>query len=119
MLACEVVVKQFLPALRAELSRELQKKGFNQTEIADVLGITQAAVSKYLSGNYGKDIKKVGKREEIRNTVKEIAEEIAENKEINLMAEVCSACKEFRNEGLVCELHWNSGVEKECSLCKR
>ena len=46
-----VVVEQFLPTVRAMLTAELSDRGFTQTEIADRLGLTQAAMGKYRRGD--------------------------------------------------------------------
>ncbi|MFC1454853.1 transcriptional regulator, partial [Candidatus Undinarchaeota archaeon] len=46
---CELIVKYYLPAMRSQITKELDSKGFTQSEIAKTLGVTQAAVSKYLS----------------------------------------------------------------------
>ena len=50
-LPSEVVVERFLPTVRTMLTAELSDRGFTQTEIADRLGLTQAAVGKYRRGD--------------------------------------------------------------------
>ncbi|KXB02662.1 hypothetical protein AKJ45_03050 [candidate division MSBL1 archaeon SCGC-AAA261F19] len=58
---CKVVVKQVLPAIQERLVKELiQCHKLSQVEIAEKLGITQAAVSQYLSSSRG-----AGKAEKI------------------------------------------------------
>ncbi|WP_313692185.1 thiamine-phosphate synthase family protein [Halorarum halobium] len=54
----EIVVEEFLPTVRSMLAGELRDRGLTQREVADVLGISQSAVSKYAHGE-------VGRREEI------------------------------------------------------
>ncbi|MFQ5884672.1 MAG: transcriptional regulator [Thermoplasmata archaeon] len=45
---CEMTVMQVLPAIRSTLARLLMSDhGMNQTQVSQVLGITQAAVSYY------------------------------------------------------------------------
>jgi len=46
----EVVVDEFLPTFRALLAAELRDRGLTQSEVADLLGISQSAVSKYAHG---------------------------------------------------------------------
>lgn len=46
----EVVVDAFLPTLRSMLAEDLRDRGLTQTEVADLLGISQSAVSKYAHG---------------------------------------------------------------------
>ena len=47
-----VAVNSFIPVFRRLIVHELKKKGIPQTEIARMLGITQAAVSKILKSSY-------------------------------------------------------------------
>ncbi|MFB6108034.1 MAG: thiamine-phosphate synthase family protein [Haloplanus sp.] len=47
----EVVVEEFLPTLRSMLAEDLRERGFTQREVADALGISQSAVSKYAHGD--------------------------------------------------------------------
>ncbi|MFC7204460.1 thiamine-phosphate synthase family protein [Haloferax namakaokahaiae] len=49
----ELVVEEFLPTFRALLAEDLRSRGFTQAEVADVLGISQSAVSKYAHGEVG------------------------------------------------------------------
>jgi predicted fused transcriptional regulator/phosphomethylpyrimidine kinase/predicted transcriptional regulator len=46
----EVVVEEFLPTLRSLLAEELRDRGLTQSEVAELLGISQSAVSKYVHG---------------------------------------------------------------------
>jgi predicted fused transcriptional regulator/phosphomethylpyrimidine kinase/predicted transcriptional regulator len=46
----EVVTEEFLPTLRSMLAAELRERGLTQSEVAEVLGISQSAVSKYAHG---------------------------------------------------------------------
>ncbi|MFP9062251.1 thiamine-phosphate synthase family protein [Natrialbaceae archaeon A-chndr2] len=47
----EIVVEEFLPTIRSLLAGELRAEGLTQSEVADVLGISQSAVSKYAHGD--------------------------------------------------------------------
>lgn len=57
MQPCESAVKYKVPAIKAELARKLKKEGKSQKEIAKLLGVTEAAVSQYLSGKRAKKAK--------------------------------------------------------------
>ncbi len=46
----EIVVEEFLPTFRTVLAGELRERGLTQSEVADLLGISQSAVSKYAHG---------------------------------------------------------------------
>lgn len=47
----EIVVEEFLPTLRSMLASELRSAGMTQQEVAETLGISQSAVSKYAQGD--------------------------------------------------------------------
>jgi predicted fused transcriptional regulator/phosphomethylpyrimidine kinase/predicted transcriptional regulator len=47
----EIVVEEFLPTFRAMLAGELRDRGRTQSEVAELLGISQSAVSKYAHGD--------------------------------------------------------------------
>ena len=47
-LDCEIISQDFLPVLRAVLAKELSSCGLNQKDVANILGISQPAVSQYL-----------------------------------------------------------------------
>jgi predicted transcriptional regulator len=47
---CDIMVRNFLPPMRAEMvSRLVQKRGLSQSDAAKRLGVTRAAVSQYMS----------------------------------------------------------------------
>ncbi|MFW5919722.1 MAG: thiamine-phosphate synthase family protein [Halanaeroarchaeum sp.] len=47
----EVVVDEFLPTFRSMLAADLRERGLTQHEVAQALGISQSAVSKYAHGD--------------------------------------------------------------------
>ncbi|MEM2874390.1 MAG: helix-turn-helix domain-containing protein [Candidatus Nanoarchaeia archaeon] len=54
MQPCESAAKYKVPAIKADLARKLKNEGKSQKEIALILGVTEAAVSQYLSGKRAK-----------------------------------------------------------------
>ncbi|NYT06693.1 MAG: helix-turn-helix domain-containing protein [Methanomicrobiales archaeon] len=51
---CDVMVRKYLPAMRAEMVlRLVQREGISQSDAAKRLGVSRAAVSQYLSGKRG------------------------------------------------------------------
>lgn len=91
------MIKQLLPAIRAGVTKELTKKyNFNQIEIASKLGVTQAAVSNYLSGNYAQGIKNIENKKPVKENSKRIAYLIAKEKsnKKRIVEAVCLSCKE-------------------------
>ena len=51
----EIVVEQFLPTFRSMLAEELRDRGLTQSEVAEILGISQSAVSKYAHGEVARN----------------------------------------------------------------
>lgn len=47
----EIVVEEFLPTFRSLLAESLRERGLTQSEVAELLGISQSAVSKYVHGD--------------------------------------------------------------------
>jgi len=54
---CEMMVASFLPSMRALVARRLKEDGLSQGKIAQLLGLTQASVSSYLSASGDKEAK--------------------------------------------------------------
>jgi hypothetical protein len=51
---CDIMVRKYLPAMRAEMVlRLVQREGISQSDAAKRLGVSRAAVSQYLSGKRG------------------------------------------------------------------
>ena len=64
------IAEELMPYLRARVAEGLYREGFKQARIASYLGITQAMVSKYLSGHYREPPREVaGRLDSIANEV--------------------------------------------------
>jgi len=93
-LPCETGVWYLLPMLRAELAKELLKLGLTQKEVSEKLGITQAAVSQYISKKRGRNIKLDKKS---KKSIIEIAKKIACNSDQTVVErEICRMCVRAR-----------------------
>lgn len=58
ILPCEVAVKSVVPAIKALMAIQLvEKHGLRQDEVAQILGVSQSAVSKYTSKTRGYIVK--------------------------------------------------------------
>jgi predicted transcriptional regulator len=107
LMPCEAVIKEFLPAMRANITKILDKKyDFTQEEIADRLGLTQAAVSKYLSGDYSKEVKVVENISEIKKMAEMVAGQIAVGNatRMHVIKSVCKSCQNFFGDKWNCEI---------------
>ncbi len=101
ILPCERVVKELLPAIRVSTAIQLhQTYNLNQSEIAKRLGITQASVSKYLSGNIHLNLKKLSNDSKVKLLASNLAFKLSKN-ELNdnqLANLICTACISYRQQ---------------------
>lgn len=58
-LPCEDIVNEVLPAVRSLVAKRLHEHGYSQTEIAELLDLTQPAVSQYLDASRGKNVRRI------------------------------------------------------------
>jgi len=122
-LPSEIVVDRFLPTARRMLAVELADRGMAQQEIAAKLGVSQAAVSKYLSGTstgeprFAEDPRMV-------ETVEYIAEGFAAGTldDYEALAELLELIRTFEDRGPICAVHEEEMPTLEgtgCDLCVR
>ena len=119
---CEVAVKSVIPAIRAYVAKQLiQTYEMKQIDVAELLGITQTAVSKYV-GNVRGQALKIDRENEIQDMMNEIASRLADRRTSGpqLMLEFCGVCKAVRRNGQMCELCERSDPEirnASCHIC--
>ncbi|RQG98326.1 thiamine-phosphate synthase family protein [Natrarchaeobius oligotrophus] len=123
VLPSELVVDRFLPTVRAMLAIRLADRGMTQQEIAANLGVTQAAVSKYVSGDGGGDDRFRDDPETVA-TVERIADGLStgEMDGYDALAELLSLVHSLEDRGPICELHEEAMPELRglgCDLCVR
>ncbi len=120
---CEIVVKDILPAIRAVLVRDLIKRHkLNQVEVAKKMGITQPAVSQYLSELRGASYAGLFKRREIAQSVRKLSDTIASGKvkPSQTLQMYCNICKHIKKREILCILHAKSAPylkEEGCRIC--
>jgi len=123
VLPSEIVVERFLPTVRAMLATRLDERGLTQQEVAGHLGVTQAAVSNYVSGAApGED----RFREDPRTvaTVERIADGLADGEMdgYEALGELLELIRTFEDRGPICELHEEEMPALRglgCDLCVR
>lgn len=115
---CEIMVKYYLPAVRAEVAKQLFAAGYTQVEIAKILGTTQAAVSKYLSNKLDGETKRIAEFAEVKRTAAKIASNCKNIQ--NNIGLICSTCERLRSGHKICTLHEGilPGIAHECAVCK-
>ena len=104
IIPCEVAAKSVIPALRAMVARELiEGYGMKQELIAERLGVTQAAVSKYRHQVRGEAID-LEAADEVRQISSEIASTLVRDPNpLDISRKFCQACTDIRALGLMCE----------------
>ena len=119
---CEVAVKCVLPVVRAMIARELiVSHGLRQVEAAQLLGVSQPAISLYCRNIRGKAIDLENDRD-VKRLVANMSESLAKggSSHRDLIVMYCGVCRTIRAKGLLCKLHktFDPLVDIEnCELC--
>jgi len=123
LIPCEVAVKSVVPAVRAVIARELiQSYGMRQNDVANLLGISQAAVSKYTRHVRGR-VPEIEGVEEIRPIITKIVDSLANRRtsRYEVVPRFCAVCILIRRKRLMCELCKRSDPSidiEQCSICQ-
>ncbi len=107
----EIETFYILPALRRELTVCMKEQGKSQKEIAGLLGVTEAAVSQYLSSKRAMDVEFSKK---IKAEIKASASRISD--EHSLMSEMQHLIRLSRNDRVACSLNKCFSMTG-CSAC--
>jgi hypothetical protein len=87
----EHMIKEFMPSLRAKAAKIMyDERKLRQEDIARFLGITQAAVSKYLSGKYSDTVK--------------VFESTLKKSEVEVFVDRMVADRPYESQKVVCKM---------------
>ena len=102
----EVVVEEFLPTFRSMLAAALRERGLTQHEVAETLGISQSAVSKYAHGEVSRR-SDVLEDEQVRALVERVAEGLAtgDTTRVGALVEAEVLIRRLEEGGLLARLH--------------
>jgi hypothetical protein len=115
---CETVVNNYLTGLRVELANTLTERGYSQTKISNLLGVSQPAISGYLKANaidYW-----LFSKEALDQLTSQIITQIESNSpKEEVIESICIFCKEQRIQGPMCKLHKQelSFLPENCEAC--
>lgn len=118
-MSCEKVVRYVLPGIRCEIARSMiMDHGFTQVKVANKLGLTEAAISQYISEKRGCiEISD----EDIKEEIKRSAKRIIDGGGSTVLVEVCIICKLFRAKDLVPEVQEKNKTDEDddcaCTEC--
>ncbi|MFB6360192.1 MAG: thiamine-phosphate synthase family protein [Halobacteriales archaeon] len=102
----EVVVETFLPTVRSMLAEALRERGLTQREVAEALGISQSAVSKYAKGEVDRE-PAVLEDDRVCSLVDELADGLAsgEMSQVQALVELEVLIRRLEGADLLSTLH--------------
>jgi len=118
-----VGVKTVLPAVKAIMARSIvEKHGLNEKQTADLLGLSQSAVSRYMNKERGNLLPIENSTEALALIDQMVTSLIKEpyNKE-KILRLFCRACGAIRQKGIMCpacQKEMPNGWSEKCLFCR-
>ena len=110
----EIEVWYILPAIRKELTIEMKKLGLDQKTIAKIIGITEAAVSQYISEKRANEVEF---DQETKEEIKKSAELISKNGKL-LFQEMQHLLNKALQNKVICKVcHNHNNLPDDCGVC--
>lgn len=106
---CEIVVVQVLPTIRALVVKDLIKRyKLSQIDVANKLGITQPAVSQYMSALRGKGGMEKALLKVAADEIKKLTDDIASGKlkQADVIKRYCTVCSFVKQKGILNTIKW-------------
>jgi predicted fused transcriptional regulator/phosphomethylpyrimidine kinase/predicted transcriptional regulator len=102
----ELVVEDFLPTIRSMLAESLRARDLTQREVADALGISQSAVSKYAHGEVGRN-EQIATDDRVVDLVERVANGLAtgDMSRVQALVEIEILIRQLEDGDLLAELH--------------
>jgi predicted transcriptional regulator len=120
LLPCEVGVQTVLPAIRALMARTiLENHRLKEQQVAEVLGLSQSAISRYTKKNRG-NLLTIENVPEVKTNVDQMIQLLLygkTHKTAKIMDLFCQTCKIIREKGLMCELCQKKTKENTAEIC--
>lgn len=123
ILPCEVGVKTVLPAVKAVMARSIvEKHGLNEKQTAELLGLSQSAVSRYVSKERG-NLLAIENATEVLTLIDQMVTHLIKepNNKTEILKLFCQTCKAIREKGLMCP-HCQKEMPQEwaenCFFCR-
>jgi predicted transcriptional regulator len=123
ILPCEVGVKTVLPAVKAIMARSIvEKHGLNEKQTAELLGLSQSAVSRYVNKERG-NLLTVENATEVLALIDQMVTFLIKepNNKTEILKLFCQTCKAIREKGLMCP-HCQKEMPQEwaenCFFCR-
>ncbi len=102
----EVVVQAFLPTYRALVARALSERGLSQEAVAELVGVSQAQVSKYLADKVDLE-PAIAQDPRVAATVLRVSDGLASGRmdPVSALAASLELIRTLENRGPLCQLH--------------
>jgi predicted fused transcriptional regulator/phosphomethylpyrimidine kinase/predicted transcriptional regulator len=102
----EIVVEEFLPTVRSMLAEELRDRDLTQSEVADLLGISQSAVSKYANGEVARNDRFL-EDERVRDLATRLGEGLADGSmsRVEALIEIEILVRRLEDRDVIAEMH--------------
>ena len=122
ILPCEVGVKTVLPAVKAIMARSIvEKHGLNEKQTADLLGISQSAVSRYIGRERGNRL--TIENTEIIALIDQMITHLMKKPDnrSEILRLFCQTCTAIRQKGLMCaacKKEMRQELAEKCFFCR-
>jgi predicted transcriptional regulator len=122
LLPCEVGVKTVLPAIKALMARDIiEKHGMKEKQVAEILGLSQSAISRYTTKDRG-NILILENEPEVQKIVSQMTAVLIyePHKKKEIFELFCTACIIIRKKGLMCEIckeRMHKKWAESCTFC--
>ena len=124
LLPCEVGVKTVLPAIRALMARTIMENhGMKEQQVAEILGLSQSAISRYTTKERG-NIITIENVPEVQTLIDQMIQLLLYGKPhqtTEILELLCQTCKVIREKGLMCELcqkKTRENIAEICAFCR-
>ncbi len=105
ILPCEIGVKTVLPAVKAIMARQIvEKHGYNEKQTANLLGLSQSAVSRYVGRERGANLLAIESAQEVLALIDQMVLSLIKEPQnkAKLLELFCKTCTAIREKGLMC-----------------
>ena len=94
-----------LPAVKAIMARTIvEKHGYNEKQTANLLGLSQSAVSRYIGRERGANLLAIENTSEILAIIDQMVSSVIKepNNRAKILELFCKTCTAIREKGLMC-----------------
>ena len=121
LLPCEIGVQTVLPAIRALMARTIiEKHGMKEKQVAEILGLSQSAISRYTKKNRG-NIITIENVPEVQKLIDQMVHLLLfekPNPTTEILDLLCQTCSLIRKKGLMCKLCQKKVRENQAEICE-